>query len=253
MRSLPLVLMSLLLLQAAVTVTAQPLSTDDVRPRARDVGVIPGILSTGPNNTITDVAGVRVGHVTLVAGDSIRTGVTAVVPHAGNVFQDKVPAGFAVGNGFGKFMGSTQIEELGEIETPIVLTNTLSVPQAAEGILSWTMSLPGNETVRSVNAVVGETNDGFLNDIRGRHVRAEHVVQAISGAAGGPVEEGSVGAGTGTVAFGWKGGIGTSSRLLPDELGGFAVGVLVQTNYGGVLQIDGVRVGEALGRHYLQG
>jgi D-aminopeptidase len=224
----------------------------DERPRARDVGVAPGILPTGPLNAITDVAGVSVGHVTLIEGASVRTGVTAIVPHNGNVFQDKLPAGFYAANGFGKFAGSTQVEELGEIETPIVLTNTLSVPQGMEGALDWTLRQAGNEEVRSVNAVVGETNDGFLNDIRGRHVRASHVVEAIESAIDGPVAEGNVGAGTGTIAFGWKGGIGTSSRVLPEELGGYTVGVLVQSNYGGVLQIDGARIGEELGRHYLR-
>jgi D-aminopeptidase len=237
-----------LLLILAVSAHAQA-ETD--RPRARDVGVAPGILAAGPHNAITDVAGVRVGQVTLIEGDSVRTGVTAIVPHGGNVFQAKVPAGFYAANGYGKFMGSTQIDELGEIETPIVLTNTMSVPQGADGVITWTIAQSGNEDVRSVNAVVGETNDGFLNDIRGRHVRAEHVVEAIARADDGPVDEGSVGAGTGTIAFGWKGGIGTSSRVLPDAVGGYTVGVLVQANYGGVLQIDGVRVGEALGRYYL--
>jgi D-aminopeptidase len=225
---------------------------EEYRPRARDVGVAPGILAPGPLNAITDVSGVRVGHVTIFEGDDVRTGVTAVVPHGGNTFQDKLPAGFVAANGFGKFVGSTQIQELGEIETPIVLTNTISVPQAAEGVIRWTLGQSGNEDVRSVNAIVGETNDGFLNDIRGHHVRAEHAIQAIESASGGAVAEGNIGAGTGTVAFGWKGGIGTSSRILPSELGGYTLGVLVQVNYGGVLQIDGVRVGEALGQYYLQ-
>ena len=179
--------------------------------------------------------------------------MTAILPHAGNLYQDKVPAGFAVANGYGKFAGTTQIRELGEIETPVVLTNTLSVPQGMEGIISWTLAQPGNENVRSVNAVVGETNDGFLNDIRGRHVRAAHVVRAIESASDGPVAEGTVGAGTGTVHFGWKGGIGTSSRVLPTSLGGYNVGVLVQTNYGGTLEIDGVPVGKEMGRYYLRG
>lgn len=244
-------LLALTVLLFAMTMESAAQSADE-RPRARDVGVSPGILPTGPLNAITDVAGVRVGHVTLIEGDNVRTGVTAIVPHDGNVFQDKLPAGFHAANGFGKFAGSTQVEELGEIETPIVLTNTLSVPQGMEGVLDWTLRQPGNEQVRSVNAVVGETNDGFLNDIRGRHVRASHVVEAIENASGGTVAEGSVGAGTGTIAFGWKGGIGTSSRVLPDELGGYTVGVLVQSNYGGVLQIDGAHVGEALGQYYLR-
>jgi len=182
------------------------------RPRAREAGIVVGILEPGPLNAITDVAGVRVGQVTLVEGQSIRTGVTAVLPHGGNLFQDKVPAGFAVGNAFGKFMGSTQIKELGEIETPILLTNTLNVPEAAAGTIQWTLSQPGNEEVRSVNAVVGETNDGYLNDIRGRHVTPAIAIAAIQAAREGPVQEGAVGAGTGTVAFDWKGGIGTSSR-----------------------------------------
>jgi len=223
------------------------------KPRARAYGIEPGVLSPGPLNAITDVGGVLVGHVTLIEGSNVRTGVTAVLPHGGNLYQDKVPAGFSVANGFGKFAGSTQILELGEIETPIVLTNTLSVPQGMEGIIDWTLSREGNERVASVNAVVGETNDGGLNDIRGRHVRAAHVVEAIEAAMSGPVEEGAVGAGTGTVNFGWKGGIGTSSRLLPEELGKFTVGVLAQTNYGGILQIDGVPVGEELGRYFLKG
>ena len=224
----------------------------DAAPRAREAGIEFGILPPGPLNAITDVAGVRVGHVTLIEGESVRTGVTAVLPHAGNLYHDKVPAGFAVANGYGKFIGSTQIEELGEIETPILLTNTLSVPEAAAGIVEWTLRQPGNESVRSVNAVVGETNDGFLNDIRARRVRREDALAAIAAAREGVVEEGSVGAGTGTVAFGWKGGIGTSSRRLPDRLGGYTLGVLVQTNYGGVLNVAGVPAGQALGQHYLR-
>lgn len=224
----------------------------DARPRAREQGVTIGVLPTGPLNAITDVAGVRVGHVTLIEGSDVRTGVTAILPHGGNLYQDKVPAGFAVGNGYGKFTGTTQIIELGEIETPILLTNTLSVPEAMQGIVDWTLAQPGNEEVRSVNAVVGETNDGFLNDIRARTVTRAHARQAIEAAREGPVRQGSVGAGTGTIAFGWKGGIGTSSRRLPASLGGWTVGVLVQTNYGGVLTVDGVRVGEALDRYYLR-
>jgi D-aminopeptidase len=224
----------------------------DARPRAREQGITIGVLPPGPLNAITDVAGVRVGHVTLIEGSNVRTGVTAILPHGGNLYQDKVPAGFAVGNGYGKFTGSTQIIELGEIETPILLTNTLSVPDAMQGIIDWTLALPGNEEVRSVNAVVGETNDGFLNDIRARRVTREHARAAIESAREGPVEQGSVGAGTGTIAFSWKGGIGTSSRRLPASLGGWTVGVLVQTNYGGVLTVDGVRVGEALGQYYLR-
>jgi len=213
--------------------------------------VAPGILSPGPLNAITDVAGVRVGHVTVWEGDDVRTGATAVLPHCGNLYQDKVPAGIVVGNGFGKLTGSTQVMELGEIETPIVLTNTLAVPRAADALLDWTLAQPGNHGVRSVNPVVGETNDGYLNDIRRRVLSSEHVLEAIRGARDGTVAEGVIGAGTGTVAFGWKGGMGTSSRLLPEELGGYAVGVLVQTNFGGVLQILGTPIGMALGQYYL--
>ncbi|PWG03787.1 aminopeptidase [Sphingosinicella humi] len=227
-------------------------SMSDARPRAREAGIEIGILSPGPLNAITDVAGVEVGHVTLIEGQTIRTGVTAIRPHGGNLYQDKVPAGFAVANGYGKFMGSTQIRELGEIETPILLTNTMSVPEAAAGIIEWTIAQPGNEEVRSVNAVVGETNDGYLNDIRARRVRKEAAIAAIDAAQSGPVQEGSVGAGTGTIAFSWKGGIGTSSRKLPQTLGGYTVGVLVQSNYGGALVVDGARVGEALGKYYLK-
>lgn len=222
------------------------------RPRARQLGITPGVLAPGPLNAITDVAGVRVGQVTLWEGDSVRTGVTAILPHGGNLYQEKVPAGFYQGNGYGKFAGSTQIIELGEIETPIVLTNTLSIPQGMEGIITWTLKQPGNEGVRSVNAVVGETNDGFLNDIRGRHVRAEHVVDAITKATSGPIDEGAVGAGTGTISFGWKGGIGTSSRKLPSSIGNYTVGALVQTNYGGILQMDGVPMGEEIGQFFLK-
>lgn len=220
------------------------------RPGVRSLGIEPGILPTGLLNAITDVRDVRVGHLTLVEGERIRTGATAIVPHGGNPFQEKVPAGVVVGNGFGKLMGSTQISELGEIETPIVLTNTLAVPRAADAILDWTLALPGNEAVRSVNPVVGETNDGYLNDIRDRVLTPEAIRGAIERARGGPVEEGCVGAGTGTVAFGWKGGIGTSSRRLPQGLAGYTVGVLVQSNFGGVLQMGGVPVGTALGRYY---
>ncbi len=239
-------------LALAALVMTGPAEAAAERPRAREAGIEIGILPPGPLNAITDVAGVAVGHVTLREGGSIRTGVTAVLPHGGNLYQDKVPAGFAVANGYGKFMGSTQIEELGEIESPILLTNTLSVPEAAAGVIDWTLRRPGNEKVRSVNAVVGETNDGTLNDIRAGRVTKEHALAAIAAARGGPVEEGAVGAGTGTVAFGWKGGIGTSSRRLPAKLGGYKVGVLVQTNYGGILSVDGVPVGKVLGQHYLR-
>jgi len=218
------------------------------RPRARDLGVVVGVFPPGPLNAITDVRGVRVGHVTLVAGDTLRTGVTAIVPHEGNVFQDKVAAAVFVGNAFGKLAGSTQVEELGTIETPILLTNTLSVAAAMDGAVTFTLAQEGNGRVRSVNAVVGETNDGGLNDIRGRHVTREHVLAAIRSASGGAVEEGSVGAGTGTRCFGWKGGIGTSSRVLPARYGGYTLGVLVQTNFGGVLTVAGAPVGQELGR-----
>ncbi len=221
--------------------------------RARDIGIKPGVLSPGTNNAITDVKGVKVGHVTLVEGDSIRTGATAILPHSGNIYQNKVPAAAVIGNGFGKMMGYSQIHELGEIETPIILTNTLSVPRAADAILDWTLSQPGNEAVRSVNTIVGETNDAGLNDIRGRHLTPEIIIKAIESAKSGPVEEGDVGAGKGTVAFGWKGGIGTSSRVLPSALGGYTVGVLVQSNYGGTLMMDGVPVGEELNQYYLKG
>jgi D-aminopeptidase len=230
-----------------------PDRASQTRPRARDIGVAPGVLAPGPWNAITDVEGVLVGQITLVQGDSIRTGVTAIRPHSGNLYQDKVPAGFFAGNAYGKFAGSTQIVELGEIETPIVLTNTLSVPEGAAGVVAWTLRQTGNERVRSVNAVVGETNDGFLNDIRARAVTPDHVEAAIDAAASGPVAEGSVGAGTGTVNFGWKGGIGTSSRVLPGSLGGYTVGVLAQTNYGGILDIMGVPVGIELGQYFLKG
>ena len=222
------------------------------RPRAREAGVAPGILPTGPLNAITDVAGVRVGQTTLIRGENVRTGVTVILPHGGNLFREKVPAAVFVGNGFGKLMGSTQIEELGEIESPIALTSTLNVPRVADALIDWMLALPGNEEVRSINVVVGETNDGQLNDIRGRHVGREEVFAALRSAKGGPVDEGSVGAGTGTVAFGWKGGIGTSSRKLPAKLGGWTVGVLVQSNYGGILTVDGAPVGRALGQHYLR-
>jgi D-aminopeptidase len=233
-------------LAAGIALGASPAGE---RPRIRELGVKPGVLTPGPENAITDVGGVRVGHRTLIEGDSIRTGVTAVVPHAGNLFQRKVPAAVHVGNGFGKAAGFLQVEELGNLETPIVLTNTLAVGTAVDAVVAWTLARPGNEDVRSVNAVVGETNDGWaLNDIRARRVRADDVVAAIESAKSGAVAEGSVGAGTGTVAFGWKGGIGTSSRRLPAALGGWTVGALVQTNFGGLLTIDGVRVGERLGR-----
>ena len=221
--------------------------------RTRDLGIKIGVMQTGKLNSITDVQGVKVGQVTLIEGSSVRTGVTAIFPHSGNLFQDKVPAGIFVGNGFGKLAGSTQVKELGTIETPIVLTNTLSVAVAMEAVIGYILDLPGNEKVQSVNAVVGETNDGYLNDIRGRHVKKEHMLDALRNATGGTVAEGNVGAGTGTVCFGFKGGIGTASRVLPITSGGYTVGVLVQTNFGGVLQIDGAPVGEALKKYYLSG
>lgn len=222
------------------------------RPRAREAGVQVGILPVGPLNSITDVAGVLVGHATIVRGENIRTGVTAILPHSGNLFRDKVAGAVFVVNGFGKLMGSTQVDELGEIETPILLTSTLSVPRVADALLDFMLGLAGNEDVQSVNPVVAETNDGYLNDIRGRHISRDDVFAALKNAKGGPVEEGSVGAGTGTVAFGFKGGIGTSSRKLPSSLGGYTVGVLVQTNYGGVLTINGAPVGQELGRYFLK-
>ncbi len=243
---LPLAAMSL------VVAAAEP-----QRPRARDLGLSPGVMTPGPLNAITDVAGVLVGHCTLIKGESIRTGVTAILPHGGNLFQEQVPAAVYVGNGFGKAAGFLQVQELGLIETPIVLTNTLSVGTAVEAVVAWTLAQPGNETVRSVNAVVGETNDSYLNDIRGLHVTRKDVLAAIDAAKGGPVEEGSVGAGTGTTAFGFKGGIGTASRVLPEGLGGYTVGALVQSNYGGILTMDGYQVGKQLGRYsfreYLEG
>lgn len=220
--------------------------------RARDYGIQIGVLKTGRYNAITDVSGVLVGHTTLHKEQHIRTGVTAILPYAGNVFQNKVPAAIHIGNGFGKLVGYSQVVELGNIETPIILTNTLSVPTAADALIDYTLALPDNNSVRSVNAVVGETNDGYLNDIRGRHVDKTHVLKAIEQAQSGAVEEGNVGAGTGTRCFGFKGGIGTASRVLPKKLGGYTVGVLVQTNFGGVLQIDGVPIGQALGKFYLK-
>ncbi len=220
--------------------------------RARDIGIKPGVLVPGKLNAITDVSGVTVGHFTLVQSNNIRTGATAILAHSGNLYQDKVPAAAVIGNGFGKMMGFSQIHELGEIETPIVLTNTLNVPEAAQAILDWTLDHDGNQGARSVNAVVGETNDGYLNDIRGRHLDRKMIRSAIESASGGPVAEGAIGAGTGTVAFQWKGGIGTSSRVLPESLGAYTVGVLVQSNFGGVLQIDGVPLGKELGQYYLK-
>jgi D-aminopeptidase len=245
----PLAALFLLLFPLLAAAQAPAPPSTEVRPRIRDLGVEPGILPAGPLDAITDVAGVRVGHQTLVRGDSIRTGVTAILPHGGNLFQQKTPAAVFVGNGFGKAAGFLQIQELGNLETPIVLTNTLSVGTAVSTVVAWTLEQPGNQEVQSVNAVVGETNDGFLNDIRGQHVTAADVRAAIANAKTGPVDEGSVGAGTGTMALGWKGGIGTASRKLPASLGGYTVGALVQSNFGGVLTIDGVPIGEKLGRY----
>jgi len=224
-------------------------NTDAQMKRARDYGIEIGILRPGSLNAITDVPGVKVGQITIREGDSVNTGVTAILPHAGNIFQNKVPAAIFVANGFGKLTGCTQVEELGNLETPVVLTNTLSVPTAVAAVIEHTLSQPGNDRVMSVNPVVGETNDSRLNDIRGRHVTAEHVLEAIRNADGGRVAEGNVGAGTGTVCFGFKGGIGTASRILPSTRGGYTVGVLVQTNYGGILQINGVPVGLELDRY----
>lgn len=229
-----------LLVLSAGTLTAQ------TRPRARDIGITVGTIPAGPLNAITDVAGVRVGHTTVTRGDSINTGVTAILAHGGNLFREKVPAAVVVGNGFGKLAGSTQVNELGELESPIILTCTLCVPRAADAVLTWLLALPGNDDVRSANPVVAETNDGFLNDIRARPISEADVLNAIRTAAAGPVAEGAVGAGRGTVAFNWKGGIGTASRKLPAEWGAWTVGVLVQTNFGGDLTIAGVPVGREL-------
>ena len=236
---------------AAGLALAMPADAQE-RVGIRSLGVQPGILPTGALNAITDVAGVRVGHVTLALGDSINTGVTAVLPHGGNVFRDKVPAAVVVGNGFGKLAGFTQVQELGELESPVVLTCTLCVPRAADAVLTYLLELPGNESVRSANPVVGETNDGFLNDIRRRPIEEHHVLEAIRGARGGPVAQGSVGAGRGTMAFGWKGGIGTASRMLSPAMGGWTVGALVQSNFGGMLSIAGAPVGREMGRYYLR-
>ena len=220
--------------------------------RVRELGINIGVMTPGPLNAITDVEGVLVGQTTLIKGESVRTGVTAILPYDGNIFQQKVPAGLFVGNGFGKLAGSSQLTELGTLESPIILTNTLNVSTGMDAVIEYTLRQPGNENVQSVNAVVGETNDGRLNDIRGRHVKKEDVMLAIQRAKSGKVDEGSVGAGTGTVCFGFKGGVGTASRKLPEALGGYTVGVIVQSNFGGVLMIDGVPVGEELNRFYLQ-
>ncbi len=222
------------------------------KEKAPNFNIRIGVLQSGKSNSITDVSGVMVGHTTIIKADSIRTGVTAILPHNGNLFQQKVPAAVYTGNGFGKLAGTTQIKELGNIESPIILTNTLSVATAMNAVVGYTLSQKGNENVQSVNAVIGETNDGYLNDIRGRHVKEADVFAAINNAASGKIAEGNVGAGTGTVCFGFKGGIGTASRVLPKRSGGYTVGVLVQTNFGGVLQVDGVPVGEELKKYYLQ-
>ena len=237
---------------AASASAAEPEPAGLQRMRARDLGVAPGIFAPGRYNAITDVAGVRVGQVTLREGDRVRTGVTAILPHPGNAYRSRVPAALHVGNGYGKFIGATQLNELGELETPVLLTCTLCVWKAADAMAAWMLEQPGMEDVRSVNPVVGETNDGTLNDIRARPITAEAVRRALDTARAGPVEEGSVGAGTGTIAFGWKGGIGSSSRVLPASLGGWTVGVLVQSNYGGVLQVLGAPVGRELGRYSFQ-
>lgn len=214
--------------------------------RLRDYGIEVGVLKTGANNAITDVEGVKVGHTTLISDDNVRTGVTAILPHSGNLFQMKVPAAIYLGNGFGKLAGYSQVKELGNIETPIILTNTLSVPTASNALITYTLSNPENQNVGSVNAVVGETNDGYLNDIRGRHVTEEDVLSAIKNAKSGKVEEGNVGAGTGTICFQYKGGIGTASRVIPKSFGGYTVGVLVQTNFGGVFELNGVPIAKEL-------
>ncbi|MDP9179081.1 MAG: P1 family peptidase [Gemmatimonadota bacterium] len=238
--------MTLSNLGPTLTLAQQP------RPRARDIGLVVGILDPGPQNAITDVTGVRVGQVTVVEGDSVRTGVTAIIPHPGNLFRERVPAALYVGNGFGKLLGVTQLRELGELETPILLTCTLCVWKAADAMVDWMLRQPGMQGVGSINPVVGETNDGALNSIRSRPITADHVVRALESATTGPVVEGSVGAGTGTVAFGWKGGIGTSSRRLPATLGGYTVGILVQSNFGGALTMNGAPVGRELGRYSLR-
>jgi D-aminopeptidase len=237
---------------ALLTLLLATAAAQTSRPRASDLGIKVGVLPRGPLNAITDVFGVTVGHTTIIRGDDIRTGVTAVLPHGGNLYRERVSGAVFVGNGYGKLTGTTQVDEMGEIETPILLTSTTSVPRVADALISYVLSSPGNENVLSVNPVVGETNDGYLNDIRGRHITPEDVSAAIKNAKAGPVEEGCVGAGTGTIAFGWKGGIGTASRRLPAKLGRYTLGVLVQTNYGGILTIAGAPVGQELGQYYLK-
>src|SRR5881227_3054578 len=241
-----------LILLTTVLVVTEATPQERSRPRAREAGVIVGVLQPGPLNAITDVGGVSVGNTTLILGDNVRTGVTAILPHNGNLFREKVPGAVFIGNAFGKLAGSTQVNELGEIETPIMLTSTLNVPRVADATIDYMLALPGNEDVQSINPLVGETNDGFLNDIRGRYIGRDEVFAAIKNARNGAVEEGAVGAGTGTVAFGWKGGIGTASRRLPQNLGGYTVGVLVQSNFGGILTINGAPVGRELGKYYLK-
>jgi D-aminopeptidase len=241
----PLALSAVIAVVAAASASAQ----DTDRPRARELGIMVGVFAPGEHNAITDVAGVRVGHTTVVEAPSVRTGVTAILPHGGNPYFSRVPAAVHVGNGYGKLIGVTQLRELGELETPVLLTCTLCVWKAADAMVEWMLGQDGMESVRSLNALVGETNDGGLNDIRARPVDALHVMAALESASDGPVEEGAVGAGAGTVAFGWKGGIGTSSRVLPESLGGWRVGVLVQSNFGGILQIAGAPVGVELGRY----
>lgn len=247
MRGLRAIAVLLLMVSGAAAAATPP-----ARPRAADIGLKVGILTSGALDAITDVAGVTVGQTTIVRGDNIRTGVTAIVPHPGNLYREKVPGAVVVGNGYGKLAGSTQVEELGEIETPILLTSTISVPRVADALITYMLQLPGNEDVLSVNPLVGETNDGYLSDIRGRHISPDDVFAALKNARGGPVEEGAVGAGTGTVAFGWKGGIGTASRRVPQDAGGYTVGALVQSNFGGVLVIAGAPVGVELGQYYLR-
>ena len=242
-------MLQLLIISACLVLTAFASGQSPSRPRAREAGVQVGVIPPGPLNAITDVAGVLVGQTTIIQGENVRTGVTAILPHAGNLFREKVPGAVFVANAFGKLAGSTQVDELGEIETPILLTSTLSAPRVADAVIDYMLALPGNEEVQSINPVVGETNDGYLNDIRSRPISRDEVLAAIHDAKTGAVEEGSVGAGTGTIAFGWKGGIGTASRKLPPSLGGYTVGVLVQTNFGGVLSIAGAPVGKELGRY----
>jgi D-aminopeptidase len=241
---------SLFLIALLSTTGAVVFAQTETRPRIRDLGVQVGVLPPGPLNAITDVAGVKVGQTTLIRGDNIRTGVTAIVPHGGNLYKERVPGAIFLGNAYGKLAGSTQVNEMGEIETPILLTATDSVPRVADAVITYTFNLKGNENVLSVNPLVGETNDGWLSDIRSRPITPDDVFAAINNATAGPVEEGVVGAGTGTVAFSWKGGIGTSSRRLPASLGGYTVGVLVQTNFGGNLIVAGVPIGKELGNTY---